>query len=313
VYKTLAWIARNGTWLMPLGIVIGCLLQPLAALLRPTLALCVYFMLTIVLSRLDIEQALSHLRNPRVFLVSLVWAFAATPLLFALAVQFLPLSPGLTAVLIIYATSPPNFAAAAMTFLMGLDGALTVATIFAATAFHPVLTPVFTETFAPSALPVSGVDLALRLAGLIGAASVTAWFVRRAMGTARRIKAVPMFDGLNVIIMLVFAIALMDGIPGRIIEQPGYAFALALLAVGLHLGLNLLSSLLFYASGRRRALTLGFTHAGRNIAVVMGVLGSSAPPDAWLFFAMLQIPIYCLPMFLRPFYTRAMGTHVILR
>jgi hypothetical protein len=39
----------------------------------------------------------------------------------------------------------------------------------------------------------------------------------------------------------------------------------------------------------------------------MGVLGSAAPPDAWLFFAMLQFPIYCLPMLLKPLYRRLLS------
>jgi len=37
---------------------------------------------------------------------------------------------------------------------------------------------------------------------------------------------------------------------------------------------------------------------------VMSVLGTAAPDDAWLFFAMLQFPIYCLPMLLRPLYLK---------
>jgi BASS family bile acid:Na+ symporter len=124
------------------------------------------------------------------------------------------------------------------------------------------------------------------------------------MGRERRVAAGGLFDGLNVIIMLVFAIALMAGIPDRVMAQPGYALALIVLATAIHLLLNLASFVLFRMTGMQRALTLGYTHAGRNIAVVMGVLGSAAPPDAWLFFAMLQFPIYCLPMLLKPLYRK---------
>lgn len=299
-------MGRHGTWLMPFGILIGCLVQPLAELLRPLLPATVFFMLTIVLSRMDIERALAHLRSPRIFLISLAWGFLVLPLLFVLVLQFVPVSPGLRAALIIYATSPPNYAAAAMAFVMGLDGALTVATIFAATALHPVITPAFTDAFVPHAITVSGTDLGIRLAALIGGASASAFALSRYLGSARRKAASTMFDGINVIIMVVFAIALMDGIPARMIARPGYALVLVCLATGLHLGLNALTAALFYITGQQRALTLGYAHAGRNIAVVMSVLGAAAPDDAWLFFAMLQFPIYCLPMLLKPFYNHVL-------
>lgn len=302
IRASLEWTGRYGTFLMPAGIVIGCLFQPLAELLRPTLAFWVFLMLAVVLSRLEIQHALAHLRKPKIFLISLVWAFIAMPALFIAILQIFPQSPGINAVLIIYATSPPNFGGAALAFIMGLDGALTVATIFASTAIHPVITPLFTEIFAQNAIEISGADLAVRLAGLIGGSSLAAWGLRAWLGAERRKAATGIFDGLNVIIMVVFAIALMDGIPARVIAQPSYSFALVVLATALHIGLNAITVAAFWITGRRRAYTFGYSHSGRNIAVVMSVLGSAAPDDAWLFFAMLQFPIYCLPMLLRPLY-----------
>lgn len=304
IRTTIEWIGYNGTRLMPLGIIIGVMVQPLAHLLFPLLPFTVYVMLTIVLARLDVERALAHLRRPKVFIISLIYGFVVLPTALSLIAVALPLSPGLTAALVVYGTAPPNYAAAALAFVMGLDGALTVATIFAATALHPIVTPLYVEMFAGSAIHLSGAELALRLAGLIGASVASAYLISRWMGPERRKSATPVFDGLNVLIMVVFAIALMAGIPDRVIAQPGYALALIALATGLHVGLNLVTVAVFYVTGRGRAMTLGYAHAGRNIAVVMGVLGAAAPPDAWLFFAMLQFPIYCLPMLLKPLYRK---------
>ncbi|MEM7635259.1 MAG: hypothetical protein AAF299_11905, partial [Pseudomonadota bacterium] len=103
IRASLEWIGRYGTLLMPLGIVVGCLFQPLAELLRPTLAICVFLMLAVVLSRLEIQHAIAHLRKPKVFLWSLVWAFLVMPAVFIAVLQVFPQSPGLNAVLIIYA------------------------------------------------------------------------------------------------------------------------------------------------------------------------------------------------------------------
>ena len=128
IRTTIEWIGYNGTRLMPLGIIIGVLVQPLAHLLFPLLPFTVYVMLTIVLARLDVERALAHLRRPKVFIISLIYGFVVLPTALSLIAVALPLSPGLTAALVVYGTAPPNYAAAALAFVMGLDGALTVAT-----------------------------------------------------------------------------------------------------------------------------------------------------------------------------------------
>jgi predicted Na+-dependent transporter len=305
--SAIEWVGRYGTVLMPLGIIIGVAVQPLAHLLFPLLPFTVYLMLTIVLTRLDVERAIAHLRRPKVFIVSLIYGLLLVPLTMSLIATALPLSPGLQTALVIYGTAPPNYAAAALAFVMGLDGALTVATIFATTALHPVMTPLFVEAFTDGTIRLSAAELALRLAGLIGAAVVSAFLLNKWMGAQRRKQAATLFDGVNVLLMVVFAIALMAGIPGRVMAQPLYALALIGLATSLHVVLNLITVGLFLVAGRERAMTLGYAHAGRNIAVVMGVLGSAAPPDAWLFFAMLQFPIYCLPMLLKPLYRRLLS------
>ena len=54
----------------------------------------------------------------------------------------------------------------------------------------------------------------------------------------------------------------------------------------------------------KRVGILGFSAGGRNIALVIGALGASVPEDTWLFFAVLQFPIYCLPAVLKPAYDR---------
>ena len=60
------WIGRRGTVLMPLGILIGVAVQPLAHLLFPLLPLTVYVMLTIVLSRLDVERAIANVEDSEI-------------------------------------------------------------------------------------------------------------------------------------------------------------------------------------------------------------------------------------------------------
>jgi len=54
----------------------------------------------------------------------------------------------------------------------------------------------------------------------------------------------------------------------------------------------------------KTAATVGFALGGRNMAPAMAVLSTAVPPETWLFFAVLQFPIYLLPMLLKPIYRR---------
>ena len=299
--------ARHGTFILPLGVLVGLAAQPLAGIMRPLLATVVFLMLTFIFVRLDVLAAIASVRRPKVVPLAVVLAVVVMPIITALFLIMFPQSPGLTAALILYTSAPPNVAAAALAFILGLDGALAVALILGALILHPILTPLFTEFVTGGAVQVPGLEIALRLALLIGGAALAAYIGRRLIGKARLARSGEAIDGVNVILMLVFAIGLMDGIPAQIIARPGHALALTAIVFALHLGLNLATVLVFLWAGLRTAATIGFALGGRNIAPAMAVLGTAVPGETWLFFAMLQFPIYLLPMLLKPIYRRLLG------
>ena len=187
-----------------------------------------------------------------------------------------------------------------------------LAVILVTVVAHPLIAPLAVEFLTRTPAAISGGELALRLAFLVGGGLMAAATARYLLGPERQTRLSPAIDGLNVAFMLVFAIALMDGIPALVATRPHYALMLIALCYGLHLGLNLATVLLFAAFGRPTALSLGYATGGRNIAIVMAVLGPAAPPDAWLFFAMLQFPIYSLPMLLKPVYRRLLGDGAVV-
>jgi predicted Na+-dependent transporter len=295
---------RHGTLILPLGVVIGLAVQPLAELLRPLLAPVMFLMLTFVFIRLDVLAAIAQVRRPKVVPLAIVIGVLVMPLLTALFLALVPQSPGLTAALILYTSAPPNFSAAALAFILGLDGALAVAVILGCMILHPLLTPLFTELVTGGAVLVSGGEIALRLSLLIGGAACVALVGRRLIGKARLAQSGLAFDGVNVILMLVFVIGLMDGIPAQIAARPAHAAGLTVLVFALHLLLNLGTALMFWWAGIRTAATVGYSLGGRNIAPAMAVLGTAVPGETWLFFAVLQFPIYLLPMLLKPIYRR---------
>ena len=310
--RALTALARHGTLILPAGLVLGLVWQDLAHLMRPLLAPTIFCMLATILTRVDVSVATSRIRRPLPLILGVVWAVIVMPPAMAVLNGLSGVSAGLAFALIVYAASPPNFAAAGIGYLLGLDGALCLAVILVTVVAHPLIAPLAVEFLTRTPAAVSGGELTLRLALLVGGGLMAAVIARRLLGPERQERLAPAMDGLNVVFMLVFAIALMDGIPALVAARPHYALMLIALCYSLHLGLNLATVLLFAAFGRPTALSLGYATGGRNIAIVMAVLGPAAPADAWLFFAMLQFPIYSLPMLLKPVYRRLLGDGAVV-
>jgi predicted Na+-dependent transporter len=300
----LHWAGRHGTLLLPLGVAIGLAVQPLAQLMRPLLAPVVFLILAFIFIRLDVLAAIAQVRRPKVVPLAVMLAVVVMPALTTIFLLLFPQSPGLTAALILYTSAPPNFAAVALAFILGLDGALMVAVVLGALILHPILTPLFAELVTGGAVLVPGSEIALRLVLLIGGAAGVAAIGRRLIGKARLARTGLAIDGVNVILMLVFVIGLMDTIPAQVAARPAHAAALTALVFALHILLNLMTVLLFWWSGKKTAATVGFSLAGRNMAPAMAVLGAAVPAETWLFFAVLQFPIYLLPVLLKPLYRR---------
>jgi predicted Na+-dependent transporter len=302
--RVLEWFGRHGTLLLPLSVLLGLAWPDLARLFRPLLAPAVFALLVIVMTRVNLDAVMRHVRRPLVPLLALAWMLIAVPLIFAALIVLFDPSPGLKLGLVFWASSPPIFSSAALAYLLGLDGALALGLLMVAILLHPLTTPLFTELLIGEAVRISGIDLALRLAVLIGGAAAVAIAARRFLGPERQRRWGIALDGLNVLTMIAFVIGLMDGIAGQLLARPAFALALGGFVFALHLAMNAAAAALFWRSGRRRAATIGLCNGGRNIAMAVGVLGAAAPADTWLFFAVIQFPIYLLPMLLKPIYAR---------
>ena len=300
----LTWTSRNSAWLLPASVIIGLALPALAEIMRPLITPAVFLMMVTIFTRIDTASVLAHLRRPKLAALALAWSLVAIPLVFMAGLKMISLPAGLALALVFWASSPPIFSSAALAFILRLDGNLCTALLVAAICLHPLLTPFFTWLATSGAISLSPVAMAARLAAMTVGAGVFSALVRKALSQTGKPINGEMLDGLNLIFMIIFAIGLMHTIPDMIAARPWFALKLILAIFMLHIIVNLVTTALMWQAGRRTAASIGFSTSARNISIAIAVLGTSVPEDTWLFFALIQFPIYLLPVMLTPLYRR---------
>jgi BASS family bile acid:Na+ symporter len=306
--RPLAFVGRHATKFMAGGVLVGFLFPPLAALARPLLVPALVIPLTLTLVRLDWAAIAAWRRRAGLVAALLVWILGVSPLLvwaITTPAQALGLAPSLREALVLMAASSPIFSNVAFAFFVGLDAALAVVAVVFGTMLVPFTLP-------PVAVALLGVDLSIslptlmgRLAALVGGAFASAWLVRRLVRPAALEARRELIDGLAVLNLVVFAVAIMDGVTAFTLERPGYAALAIALAFVFNLLLQAAAWLAFRRLGALTALTAGMVSGNCNMGLVLVALSGHASIEVMAFFALAQLPIYMLPMLLEPLYRRS--------
>ncbi|MDT3687206.1 MAG: Na+-dependent transporter [Pseudorhodoplanes sp.] len=299
----LAWLGRQGTRAVAVSVFAGIALPPLAALFKPVFAEALVVLLALAFLRVDPAALRGHFVRPGPVIAASIWTLVAVPLMAGLILRLLGVesfSQALFAALVLQAAAPPVISSPALAALMGLDAALSLATLIVATTATPITAPVFAALFLGPSMEISPLGLGLKLFGMLGGAAVAAWLVRRIKGQDWVERQQQKIDGLSVIALFVFAVALMDGVAANIISRPLTVLALLALAFVLALGLIALTYAVMIRVGRSPALALGFAVGSRNMGLMLAAAGTAVPDLMWLYFALAQFPIYLLPQLLKP-------------
>jgi len=61
-----------------------------------------------------------------------------------------------------------------------------------------------------------------------------------------------------------------------------------------------LTAAVFVKAGADRSLALSLMTSQRNMGLMLAVTGGFLPDEAWLYFALAQVPIYLSPLLLDP-------------
>ena len=204
--------------------------------------------------------------------------------------------------LILMAAAPPIMSAPALAPLLGLDSGLSLVLVSLATLLAPLTVPPTAAWLAGATLDFDLAAFALRIALVIFGSVGAAVAVRSALGEARVARAATLIDAASVIVLLLFAVAIMDGIGPLLWQRPGFVAAVIAGSYVANLALQAVGAALFSRLGRNPALTLGFVGGNCNMAVLLAALPPAADPQILLWFALAQFPIFTLPALLaRPY------------
>ena len=299
-----AILRDHATALLAAGIFLGLLVPNLAAVMRPLLEPSIVVLVTLPLLRLDWSILGGYLLRPGIGVAAASWQVVGTPVLLWAVATVLHLPLGLTMALVIWGCAAPLLSSATFAQLLGLDAELATVVMVISTVALPL-------TLAPLALwlvdlevIVSPWDFAGRVVLYLGVPFAVAWGIRRVAGTRRLAAVDPTIESINVFMLLIFAVAVMDGVAYRITNEPWVGAAYLAAAFLTNLGYQAGTALVFWRLGRRVALSLGLCAGNRNMGIMWGLAGAAGGTDLLLFVALSQVPVYFLPVFARFVYRR---------
>jgi BASS family bile acid:Na+ symporter len=300
----LAWLGRHGSLMLPIGIFLGLLAPTLASLMKPLLIPGIIGPFLIALVRLDWARMADHLRRPSLTLPAVFCLLIAAPFLVHACLELLSLDPALHGYLVLMAAASPLMGSASLALIIGLDASLAVVLTILSTALLPVTLPPIALLLLGIDIRIGGGELMLRLGLLIGGCFLLALLIRRFLPVGFAARHAASLDGLAIIGLLVFGIAIMDGVTALLLDRPEVILATALPVFGLNIGLQALTTLAFAWRGLPTALSIGLCSGNRNLGILLAAMADRVPVDFLIIVALGQLPIYTLPMLQRWLYRR---------
>ncbi|MBL0932785.1 MAG: hypothetical protein IBJ15_22080 [Alphaproteobacteria bacterium] len=301
----LDFLARHARWSMPSGLAIGIALPDLAAALKPILSPSVVLILLASMLRVSPASIGAAFGRLPMLGFAWVWALLAVPFITLAIGAALGLPRDLHDALTVSAAAPPLLFGAMFAAVVGLDAGLALVTVLGGTMIAALTIPLVAALAGLNLGDVTTGEFLLRSVGIIAGTAIAAYLVRRVLGEARLQANAKILEGIGVLLMIVFAVAVMDGIAAIAMAEPWRLAAFVIAAFALNLGLQAGSALIFWRKGIRTAGTMAVATGFRNNALLIAILPPPTPPEILLFIAAAQFPIYIVPSLAWKLYTRA--------
>jgi hypothetical protein len=299
----LAWLGRQGTRAVAASIVVGIFLPPLGTPLRPWFAEIVLVLLVLTFLRVDPTALRAQWAEPRLIVLAAIWTMLAVPAFMGLGLLALDLrhaAPALFLALVMNAIAPPAFSSPALAALIGLNAAASLALLLACTAATPFSAPALIAALTGNGVTVSPLSLGLRLVLMLAGAACIALAIRGVAGRDWLSRQADKIDGLSVVMLFLFALALMSNVLGSALADPLLVAMLLALACAVTFALSAITALVFLPFGADRGLAIAHAAGSRNMGLMLAASAGLVPELVWLYVALAQLPIYLLPLLFKP-------------
>ncbi|MEZ5658065.1 MAG: hypothetical protein R3E83_05920 [Burkholderiaceae bacterium] len=160
-------------------------------------------------------------------------------------------------------------------------------------------------------MPDAGIQIDLlaffgRVSLFVALPFVLAAVLRRLIGVARLARNDEALGGLNVVVLVIFAISVMDGVTARLFSDPALIMRLLVLSICAALVLHLAGWVLFRRHGVGPAYTAALVSGNRNMGLMLIITAGTAGELFSLYVGVAQIPMYFAPLLLTPFVRASM-------
>lgn len=294
--RALAFLGRHAGAMLAVGILIGIVIPPLAAVAAPLLIPSIVLLLVVALVRLEGRQILALVMRPAASVAVVIWVLLVVPVLMTGAVALFDPAPKLGTAMVLSAACPPIMTAIAFCFMVGLDAALATVVVFTAIFLVPLTLPPLALLLLGLKLDIDVLSFMLRLAAITGGSLVLAIAIRAVAARAALEQRRELLDGIAVVGLLIFAVAIMDGVGRAALERPGYVAATLAAAFAANAGMQLAGFFAFAWMARKQALAVAMLSGNRNMGLLLAALGAAADFDVVLYLALGQIPVFLTPL-----------------
>jgi len=303
----LQWLGRHARLALPASVFFGLALPSLASAFRPFLTLAVIGTLASVVIRLDWTRLVQTARAPALPAALLVWQLLACPVLLWWGLDLLGLPASLALVVVLQAAAPPIGSLAAFAMFMGLDATLAmIGTVLTTLALPLTLTFILAWILPETGIELNIWEFFIWVSIVVAAPFAVAALVRHFVGVDTLSRNDELLAGINVILLAVFAIAVMDGVTAAFLAEPEVVAKLLGLAVVSAFVLHALGFALFYRAGTEVAYTAALLSGNRNMGLMLVVTAGTAGESFSLYVGVAQIPMYFMPMLLAPLLQRSL-------
>jgi hypothetical protein len=306
VTALLRWLGAQARWSLPGGVFVGILWPDLAALCRPLLAPAVVGTLIAALLRMDWSRLWGWMQRPLWPLVLTLWLTLVSPWCVAWLTDALAVPDPWRVLWVLQSAGPPIGSAAAFAMFLGLEASLCmVSTVWATLCLPLTLTWVVATLLPQYGIEVDLLNFFLRVSGLVALPFGLSWMIRRWVGAERLRAHDADLAGLNVVMLVIFAVAVMDGVQEVLLQQTTLAMKLlgsACVSVALW---HVIGHALCRWAGLNTAYTAALLSGNRNMGLLLVVTAGTAGNLFSLYVAIVQIPMYFAPLLLGPWLARS--------